>query len=82
MHQHAEFDAYHFCFDKRLQGIHLAVILPLHQLDLTERTLSDDLDSNEVLWPLTSPQEAKEPHLCCLDILNLCLLLRLGDVRV
>lgn len=77
-----ELETYHFSFDEGLQGIDLAVVLPLHELHLTERSLTNDLDRDEVLWLLPRPQEAQEPHLCCLDILNLRLLLRFRDIRV
>jgi hypothetical protein len=45
--------------DKRLQGVDLAVILPLDKLDLSESTLANDLQGREVLWLLLGSQESQ-----------------------
>jgi hypothetical protein len=45
--------------DKRLQGVDLAVILPLDKFDLSESTLANDLQGREVLWLLLGSQESQ-----------------------
>lgn len=51
---------YHFRFDKGLECVDFAIVLALHQLDLAERTLADDLERGEVLRSFLGPQESKE----------------------
>jgi hypothetical protein len=51
--------SYHFLLDQRLQRIDLAVILALNKLDFSESTLTDDLESGEVVWLLLCSQESQ-----------------------
>lgn len=49
--------AYHLLLHKRLERVDLAVVAPLHQLDLSESTLADNLQCREVFGLLLCPQE-------------------------
>lgn len=51
--------SYHFLLDQRLQRIDLAVVLALNKLDFSESTLTDDLESGEVVWLLLRSQESQ-----------------------
>ena len=51
--------SYHFLLDQRLQRIDLAVVLALNKLDFSESTLTDDLESGEVVWLLLGSQESQ-----------------------
>jgi hypothetical protein len=48
----------HFCLDQRLHGIDLAISLLLHKLDLSESTLSNNLDGVVVLRLVLGAKEA------------------------
>lgn len=50
----------HLSLDERLESVDLAIGLPLHQLDLTKCTLSDNLDCLEVVRGFLGPEESKE----------------------
>jgi hypothetical protein len=50
---------YHFLLDQRLQRIDLAVVLALNKLDLSKSTLTDNLESGEVVWLLLCSQESQ-----------------------
>lgn len=49
----------HLGLDQRLHGIDLAVRLLLHELDLTESALADDLDRGVVFGFVLGPQETQ-----------------------
>jgi hypothetical protein len=46
-------------FDERLQGVDLAVVLPLDKLHLSESTLANDFQCREVLGLFLCSQEAQ-----------------------
>jgi hypothetical protein len=50
----------HLRLDQRLESIDFAVSLALHELDLTEGTLSDNFDGLEVRRRLLGSQESEE----------------------
>lgn len=52
--------AYHLCLDEGLQGVDLAVMLALDELDLTKGTLSNDLESGIVLGTFAGTEETEE----------------------
>ena len=72
----------HLCLDQGLERVNLAIGPPLHQLNLTKRTLSDDLDSLEVVGCLSGPKESKEVRLLLGHSIRIltCLFLRNGRV--
>ena len=49
--------AYHLLLHERLEGVDLAVVAPLDELDLSKGTLSDNLECREVVWLLLCTQE-------------------------
>ena len=72
----------HFRLDQRLERVNLAIGPPLHQLDLTKRTLSNDLDSLEIAGCLPGPKESKEVRFLLRHSIRIltCLFLRNGRV--
>jgi hypothetical protein len=51
---------YHLGLDKRLEGVDLAIVLALHELDFTKGSLADDLEGCVVLRPLAGTKETEE----------------------
>jgi hypothetical protein len=65
--------------DERFQSVDLAVSLPLNQLNLTEGTLSNNLDSRKILGSLLGPQKSQ---IFGFGASHLILLLSLAGIRV
>lgn len=59
MNEGAQRQAYHLALDERLKRINLAIILPLHQLDLTECSLADNFKRCKVLWLFLGAEETE-----------------------
>ena len=72
----------HFRLDQRLHRIDDTVRLLLHKLDLSERTLADDLDGSVVLRLVLGPQKPQVPAFLAAGILPQLLASRGGLVGV
>ena len=72
----------HLRLDQRLHRIDDTVRLLLHQLDLSERTLADDLDGSVVLRLVLGPQKPQVPAFLAAGILPQLLASRGGLVGV
>lgn len=51
---------YHLLLDEGLEGVDLSIVLSLHQSDLTESALANNLQGVVVLWLLTSSEESQK----------------------
>lgn len=72
----------HLRLDQSLEGIGLAIILALDELDFSESTLADNLDGREIFCLLLGPQEAKVLPLGAPHSVRLSLFAAVGDFRV
>lgn len=66
----------HFCFDKRLQSIDLAIRLPRNELYFTKSSFANDLDCGKILRTLFGAEEAEILSFrlsCVFDLLSLCI---------
>jgi hypothetical protein len=64
---------------KRLEGVDLAVVAPLNELDLSKGTLSNDLECREVVRPLLCTQKSQVLDLSTAHVLFFADLSAVGD---
>ena len=50
---------HHLLFDQRFERIDLAIVAPLHELNLSKGTLADNLERGEVVGLFLGAQEAQ-----------------------
>ena len=74
--------SYHLSLDKALQSIDFPIALSLHKLDLTEGTLTNDLESLVILLPFGGSEETEEVGFHLLSVILLLLLATIRDIWV